>query len=127
MILCERCGGENVELGRQMMASGRTHICWFCHDCDRPAQLYGPYIPKANLENLGYASEEELPIVQDLRNTEYVCEYHGCDEIAVEVHHWGPKHLFDDFESWPKSYLCPVHHHNWHKVVTPKMWKRRYG
>lgn len=40
---------------------------------------------------------------------------------GTEVHHWAPRHLFDDADAWPTSPLCPTCHREWHRVVTPKM------
>lgn len=77
--------------------------------------------------DLGF-EESDLMVVFDGRDSSRQCAYIGCNEIAVEYNHWGPRYLFpDDYENWPGDYLCPEHHLLWHRIVTPDMWKVKNG
>jgi hypothetical protein len=51
------------------------------------------------------------------------CERCGSTR-GCELHHWAPRHLFDDADDWPMSYLCPRCHREWHKIVTPNMHRK---
>ena len=74
------------------------------------------------------ATEEEiewLPIVRDnYRPPHETCA--RCQKVAyLEEHHWAPRHLFIDPDSWPTSRLCQPCHAEWHRIVTPKMHLKR--
>jgi hypothetical protein len=47
------------------------------------------------------------------------CAVKGCSQPGEDLHHWAPKCLFgsDLADLWPKSYLCPSHHSEWHAVT----------
>ena len=66
-----------------------------------------------------------LPMVRDrYREPTEACE--RCGVIAhLHWHHWAPKSMFTDAESWPKSALCPACHAEWHEIVTPQLVKYR--
>lgn len=51
------------------------------------------------------------------------CERCG-GTAGTELHHWAPRHLFEDADDWPMSYLCPPCHREWHKIVTPNMHRK---
>ena len=34
---------------------------------------------------------------------------------GVELHHWAPAAVFQDFDCWPTSWLCAVCHNEWHQ------------
>lgn len=38
-----------------------------------------------------------------------------------ELHHWAPRHLFEDADEWPTSHLCRRCHMKWRRIVTPGM------
>jgi hypothetical protein len=44
---------------------------------------------------------------------------------GVELHHWAPRHLFEDADKWPVSELCRPCHQRWHALVTPYMSTRK--
>lgn len=44
-----------------------------------------------------------------------------CGARGTQLHHWAPKELFEDAEQWPQSYLCRLHHQEWHDKVTTKL------
>ena len=61
------------------------------------------------------------PVAHDYRDEE---ECERCGETGVELHHWAPRHLFDDADGWPMGMLCRACHMEWHRIVTPKMSQR---
>ena len=47
------------------------------------------------------------------------CEYVNCSTPfeQVEIHHYAPRAMFEDSESYPKGALCRNHHSHWHKII----------
>lgn len=73
----------------------------------------------------GAGPDELAPLWKDaVATAQTPCERCGATEAGVEVHHWAPRHLFDDADNWPVSYLCRSCHTEWHQVVTPDMSRR---
>ena len=56
-----------------------------------------------------------LPIVQD-HVDRTPCDHCG-DTNGVEYHHYAPKALFDDPNSWPVGPLCRECHTFWHNTI----------
>ena len=44
------------------------------------------------------------------------CERCG-SELGSQLHHWAPYAIFDDADSWPRSWLCPECHSAWHTAM----------
>ncbi len=44
------------------------------------------------------------------------CAHCGTGE-GTEYHHWAPRAIFNDANSWPGSYLCPGCHRAWHAAM----------
>lgn len=112
MRRCIHCGGR-VEPRKTIMANGELAISLFCPTCNLRATK-GPWISKAE-----YTQNEigEMLIENDYRGTER-CGYRGCDNTAVEQHHYAPRAMFgDDCENWPIGPLCRIHHQTWHAIV----------
>jgi hypothetical protein len=66
---------------------------------------------------------ESLPVINDYRNGGTPCAV--CGAPGTEYHHWAPRHLFPDADSWPGDHLCHYHHIDvWHAIMTPNMSKR---
>lgn len=65
----------------------------------------------------------DLPLEQD-NHDPAPCERCG-STTGTELHHWAPRHLFDDADAWPMSYLCPACHREWHQIVTPHMHRKK--
>lgn len=68
-------------------------------------------------------SDVDLPLWED-GTSDAPCERCGSTD-GVEVHHWAPRHLFDDADQWPMSDLCRPCHALWHRLVTPEMGMRK--
>lgn len=45
--------------------------------------------------------------------------------VGTQVHHWAPRALFEDPDSWATANLCVGCHAFWHKVVTPDISRRQ--
>lgn len=63
---------------------------------------------------------ERIPIIEDYTNNNPPCE--RCKATGTELHHWAPRHLFEDADLWPQSYLCSDCHKRWHTVI-PNHWR----
>jgi hypothetical protein len=105
------------------MASGAYHVWYRCKVCQRNVTAPGPYLKKKSpaLEGL---TPDDLPVFIDYRANNPPCAV--CGAIGTELHHFAPKELFpEDFELWPKSYLCKKHHAEWHNKITIPLRKYR--
>lgn len=40
-----------------------------------------------------------------------------CGRRGAELHHWAPRAIFNDADSWPMSWLCPDCHRLWHSTM----------
>lgn len=122
MLDCEKCGSPAVQLVRRIAVNGASQVFWICKACGKAAENNGKAISHSELYKYGVQSLDELEIVRDYREQSEPCAVDGCDNRAVEWHHWAPKHIFPQTaERWPKDYLCIEHHHEWHRKVTPDM------
>jgi hypothetical protein len=52
------------------------------------------------------------------------CERCGRSANGVEMHHWAPFQVFEDFHSWPTSWLCPNCHLEWHRKMNGYRFER---
>jgi hypothetical protein len=95
--------GTTVLIQRQRNGVDRAmFLCMKCR-CTR-----GPF-------KRSHAELYDLPVLSDTDTfTGEPCSVQGCDRTDTERHHWAPRHLFDDAEQWPQSYLCRGHHKSWH-------------
>jgi hypothetical protein len=91
--------------GIMILASGVRRAVNYCILCNQTFDL-GVKLPRDN---------DHLPIVRDNRNHDRVCAV--CGEVGAEYHHWAPRSLFADADSWPISLLCPTHHRQWHTTM----------
>lgn len=118
---CKRCGVAKLHvLTRNQTLNGAAMVGWLCSAClswttDKRGRLW---IPLAEIRAIGVIVED-LP----LRSTIAACERCArCGARNVEVHHWAPRALFGEkAERWPKDYLCPACHGEWHRTVTPAL------
>jgi hypothetical protein len=108
------------ELRALVASNGATQVRRYCLDCNQPVT---DSISHALVLRQGQ-SIADLPIHADYR-TSARCERCGTIGTGVENHHWAPRHLFEDYEQWPQSLLCPSCHEKWHQIVTPRMTERR--
>lgn len=120
---CQRCHETvNAILVRNITMSGISQVYWWClagsHPIAKPATQWISHekIKKAKI------NIDDLPVIRSYLGSE-VCA--RCGALNVELHHWAPRHLFDDAWDWPTNYLCKEHHALWHKLVTPNMTEVR--
>jgi len=66
----------------------------------------------------------EWPVIRNYAERSPDCDRCGSSD-GTELHHWAPRHLFEDAHQWPTSYLCRSCHTQWHSTVTPNMNRRR--
>lgn len=115
-LQCKNDHTTYISFGRCEMQSGEYHImarCSFCHS------KIGQWISKDKLPGDILAS---LPIFESYLDYELPCEV--CGEYGVQLHHWAPREFFPDTcEQWPKSYLCPKCHQEWHNIITIPLHK----
>lgn len=105
---------------RVISTRGAQYVADFCSHC---FALLSDWIKHSELPD----PIDSYPVARN-NATEYSkhglpCEVCG-ETYLTELHHWAPKHLFGDAAwDWPTSRLCPQHHHEWHRRVTPIMKK----
>jgi len=111
---CKNCGGLGWGVGFYVDAGGSPKYPFYCLGCGKRI----PGFAKRNaVERSGIPVKHMFPATLP-----FVCE--KCGKEGAQQHHWAPTHLFgDQAESWPKSFLCPQCHQEWHDLVTPNMGK----
>lgn len=117
---CLNCQGVTTALLTEcVMASGESHYAWVCSVCHRKAPFGGAlFIGKDLLTLEQRATPHVLMPEASIRCVK-------CGARGAELHHWAPKHIFQaDADNWPKDYLCPLCHTEWHSKVTPNMHKK---
>lgn len=112
-----RCLECKPSMHRGRAANGSWQVFMWCPYCQRRTESRN--IPHREVRNL-----EALPIAWDNTEEAELCERCGSSE-GTELHHWAPRHLFEDADEWPMSWLCVPCHLKWHQVVTPNMSERR--
>ena len=119
---CERCqSAQSCKLVRNITASGISQVYWLCLNCNNNTTKGESFISHYKIRNANI-DIDKLPVINDYRNGGTPCAV--CGAPGTEYHHWAPRHLFENAESWPTSYLCREHHSYWHRLVTPDMGKR---
>lgn len=93
-------------------SDGVSAYRWHCALCGRPQPLGpgGVWVPHRDVPR-----PDQTLVIADLRSWEQ-CARCGTDS-GVQAHHWAPRALFEDADSWPISLLCPECHAKWHRVV----------
>lgn len=105
------CDHPQRKLGKTIMASGRFHVWERCLDCGQNANGPSQYLGQRDIDT------DNLPTFADYSDQGEPCAV--CGAVGTELHHWGPaEHFPETFEQWPKSYLCPQHHQEWHNKLT---------
>lgn len=107
--VCPFCGGDLI-LWRQRNANGAEVIVSRCCKCDRIPNSKQPFLPKAD-----YPHWQEFPLYQDNTQFSEPCAVRGCNRRDTELHHFAPRHLFNNADDWTTAYLCSVHHREWHE------------
>lgn len=118
---CKKCDGA-CHLARGKAANGSTQVFWWCARCNYYGTGKDHFIGLEYVRRVLRVNPDDLPLVERFSDVpKHVCEYYGCISTDTEYHHWAPRHLFDDADNWPGSWLCRVHHPAWHAIVTPQM------
>lgn len=118
---CETCGKPTrFLLHQQLFANGSNHFVWVCSVCDvrNPSRDKTFFIPHSIIQK--YLTSDQIAALPVLL-PDFANRCVRCGRRECELHHWAPEHLFDDFNDWPKDFLCPDCHNLWHSVVTPEM------
>lgn len=128
-VQCSYCHDIDEEkfwlFGKIMTRNGHVQVYAWCAYC-------GTRAPGA-LSN-SYFNLNDLPVVGDNRCDKCLslgCELcssrcERCDSFyEVEIHHWAPRALFDDYDKWPTARLCRPCHMKWHRIVTPGLVNER--
>jgi len=103
-----------ISFGRCEMQSGENHVLARCSECKAEINGQGHFVSKKLIPD---SILSQLPVFVSYLDYDIPCEV--CGSPGVELHHWGPKQFFpDNFEKWPKSYLCPTCHQEWHNKIT---------
>lgn len=116
---CPRDEGHKTYRAKQYTASGALQVFDWCTVCERiihhAEKLWIPHTQAGDIEN--------LPILNDYRPQNPPCVV--CGGSGTEEHHWAPRNIFgEDANMWPMSYLCRMHHTEWHDRMDGY---KRYG
>lgn len=134
-------GCTNMKLRALVAVNGARQFAIWCMTPDQYGRRRrGAFIPHhivADYLTTMHMILDDVPVIQD--NSCEQCNGSGCEACCpyacercgsysrVEWHHWAPRYLFDDADSWPTAYLCRECHRRWHSTVTPSMHLRRAG
>ena len=132
---CLRCGKPPTWGYDSKHYSG---VCWKCSEaCEHDNEIIG-YIIKANgsqqcMSKCMDCGKVDIGIrrgsryldicFKDHRNG-LVCERCG-DTEGVELHHYAPRNMFDDYHKWATGHLCPACHRLWHTTMDGYRWRAR--
>lgn len=128
---CGQCGSlQPCDLRRWQVWRGdksTDQYAWMCRTCTGYAHQKngGIWISRHRLLLAGVVLES-LPFASEIfiTGTNRACEH--CGSIGpTERHHWAPRALFADADSWPRAELCRACHMEWHRRVTPGLVHQR--
>lgn len=118
---CPHCSGSLFKpskpaIVRTVIGNGDSQVWVTCEACGKNINGPGIFIPHALISDL-----ENIPIAKNYSTDSPACEVSGCERPG-ELHHWACQSIFGQRAwDWPMSYLCRVHHVEWHQLVTPKI------
>jgi hypothetical protein len=112
------CASRQVSVAAAVYANGVKQYRLRCDNC---GQWLGGAIARWKIDG---ATARGAPIVQV--NTP-VASCARCGAPSVELHHWAPRSLFDDFDLWPTAWLCRACHERWHDLMQAAVFRRRGG
>ena len=94
-----------------LVFNGVRHYKLRCLACQR---LSRASLPQRLLD---YLTMAQAPAVRSASASEprFFCEH--CGAAGVETHHWAPRSLFRDYNTWPTAQLCTACHALWHEVM----------
>ena len=109
--------GAPLAVVAYIVANGVRHYKLRCLACRR---LSRTSLPQRLLD---YATIAQAPAVRSASASEpeFFCEH--CGGAGVETHHWAPRGLFLDYNTWPTAQLCPACHALWHEVMRAGAWR----
>jgi len=107
---CKYCGTEG-KIYRAVNGNGAKVVVERCPACRRNTRPGNAFLSKN-----GY-DWESLPMFDDYTKYSDPCSVKNCKNKDTELHHFAPRHLFSDAESWATAYLCKFHHDLWHKLT----------
>jgi len=124
--ICPQCGGKSKVVCTKCQNQA-DHYWWRCVSCGE--NVLKRWISHKEAEEITAKYGKTIRDIQlffDYSGSQ-VCSVCGSSE-GVELHHFAPKHLFQDAEKWPMTFLCKKCHSRWHERVTPnmtgdKVWK----
>ena len=108
-VNCVHCQKRAIRRMKKRISNGAYQVIDVCLNCGQNARGNNIYIPHLQA---GFPLEE-IPLWQDLIQDSppcYVCKRRE----GTELHHFAPRHIFEDAEDWPKEYLCKDCHARWH-------------
>lgn len=109
------CAGERRphsyprQLFRIVNNAGHVGIGVACGRCGQGRRLLD--------QNHLRAAGLDLTRLETLDDTSTTTRCARCGRAGAEEHHWAPRALFDDADSWPTDPLCPACHARWHQVT----------
>ena len=118
---CPSCRSM-AQMGKVIAGNATVHVKIVCGYCglNYGNQLYKQ--PSIKLEDV--KDFDNLKVIRDDIDQSKKCQYKDCNNSGYEIHHWAPRHLFDDADCWPQAPLCREHHTEWHrKTETGPFWK----
>ena len=107
-MLCNKCNIPAV-IYKQINSSGAVVVVERCPVCGRNPNKGVPFLNKSLYD------VDKLPLFQDLTLNAEPCYIVGCLNKGTQLHHFAPKHLFENYNDWPTAWLCQPHHDEWHK------------
>ncbi len=104
---CNHCGCSWLEYVKRKISNGTYQVWIECQGCGKNARGAGILIAhdKMILEDCRTLPSDNLPR----------CE--RCDAEGSDWHHWGPRSVFSDADSWPLGRLCLRCHQLWHSKM----------
>jgi hypothetical protein len=107
--------GAPLAVVAYIVATGVRHYKLRCLACHRLSRTSLP------LRLLDCATMAQAPAVRSASASEpgFFCEH--CGAPGVEAHHWAPRSLFRDYNTWPTAQLCKACHALWHDVMRAGM------
>jgi hypothetical protein len=109
--------GAPLAVVAYIVANGVRHYKLRCLACRR---LSRTSLPQRLLDT---ATSAQAPAVRSASASGpgLFCEH--CAAAGVETHHWAPRSLFLDYNTWPTGQLCPSCHALWHEVMRAGAWR----
>lgn len=126
MDKCLKCESEDLKIGITNTQSGSTIYPVYCNQCGDVSNKYiKKYVALEYAITNGPLEYVETNTAKWMKEKQQQIKCEVCDINEGELHHWAPQYLFQDADSWPKSYLCRACHRKWHDLVTPNMSNKK--